>query len=111
MTDEYQIALDYLYGFANFEHKRIEQYSPENISLDRPLKLLQLLGNPQQTFPAVHVAGTKGKGSVSAMIAACLRTAGYRVGLYTSPHLQEFRDRIRVLTPDDEEGRITESEV
>jgi dihydrofolate synthase/folylpolyglutamate synthase len=45
------------------------------------------------------------------MIAACLQAAGYRVGLYTSPHLQEFRDRIRVLTPDDEEGRITESEV
>lgn len=111
MSNAYQKALDYLYGFANFEHKRIEQYTPENVSLARPLKLLQLLGSPQETFPAVHIAGTKGKGSVSAMAAACLRTAGYRVGLYTSPHLQEFRDRIRVLSPEDEDGRISESEV
>lgn len=111
MRDEYQAALDYLYGFANFEHKRIEQYTPENVSLERPLKLLELLGSPQQRFPAVHVAGTKGKGSVSVMTAACLQAAGYRVGLYTSPHLQEFRDRIRILTPEDGDGRITEAQV
>ncbi|MFZ0549105.1 MAG: folylpolyglutamate synthase/dihydrofolate synthase family protein [Candidatus Promineifilaceae bacterium] len=111
MISDYQKALDFLYGFANFEHKRIEQYSPENVSLDRPIKLLELLGNPQKTFPAVHIAGTKGKGSVSAMAAASLRAAGYRVGLYTSPHLQEFRDRIRILTPEDEDGRISEAQV
>jgi dihydrofolate synthase/folylpolyglutamate synthase len=111
MMDTYQKALDYLYGFANFEHKRIEQYSPENVSLERPLKLLQLLGSPHQRFPAVHIAGTKGKGSVSVMVATCLQAAGYRVGLYTSPHLQEFRDRIRILTPDDEDGRISEAQV
>ena len=109
--NQYQQALDYLYSFANFEHKRIEQYSPEYISLDRPAKLLHLLGDPQLSFPAIHIAGTKGKGSVAAMCAACLRAAGYRVGLYTSPHLQEFSDRIRVLTPDEHDGRISEGEV
>jgi hypothetical protein len=67
--NEYQQALDYLYSFANFEHKRIEQYSPENISLERPESLLHLLGDPQLSCPAIHIAGTKGKGSVAAMCA------------------------------------------
>ncbi len=111
MSETYQNTLDYLYGFVNFEHKRIEQYAPENVSLDRPSKLLALLGNPHHKFPAIHIAGTKGKGSVAAMTAACLRAAGYRVGLYTSPHLQEFRDRIRILTPEDGDGRISQVQV
>ncbi len=58
--------------------------------------LLSILGNPERSYPAVHVAGTNGKGSVSAMIAACLTSAGYRTGLYTSPHLVDFTERIRV---------------
>ncbi|NJN55005.1 MAG: bifunctional folylpolyglutamate synthase/dihydrofolate synthase [Anaerolineae bacterium] len=73
------------------------------------MQLLSHLGNPQNNYPAIHIAGTKGKGSVAAMSAACLRAAGYRVGLYTSPHLQDFRERIRILTPDEADGRISPS--
>ncbi len=107
----YEEALDYLYSFVNLEHRRIEQYSPENISLSRPAKLLSLLGDPHRAYPSIHIAGTKGKGSVAAFCAFSLREAGFRVGLYTSPHLQDFRDRIRVLTKDDSDGRIAESQV
>lgn len=64
--------------------------------LDNTIRLLKLLNNPQQHFPAIHIAGTNGKGSVSHMIAAVLQTAGYKTGLYTSPHLRDFRERIRV---------------
>jgi dihydrofolate synthase/folylpolyglutamate synthase len=64
--------------------------------LDTTRALLEALGNPQEQFPTIHVAGTNGKGSVSTLIAAALREAGLRVGLYTSPHLISFRERIRV---------------
>lgn len=106
MHDRYQEAVDYLYSFVNFEHRQIETYAPENISLDRPRKLLNYLGNPHLSFNSILIAGTKGKGSVAAMCAACLRDAGLTVALYTSPHLQDFRDRIRVLRPEDGDGRI-----
>lgn len=106
MNDRYLEAVDYLYSFVNFEHRQIETYAPENISLDRPEQLLNYLGNPHLSFHSIHIAGTKGKGSVAAMCATCLREAGLTVGLYTSPHLQDFRDRIRVLQPDDGDGRI-----
>jgi dihydrofolate synthase/folylpolyglutamate synthase len=59
-------------------------------------QFLELLGNPQNDYPVVHVAGTKGKGSVCALCASGLRAAGYRVGLYTSPHLQDYAERIQV---------------
>jgi dihydrofolate synthase/folylpolyglutamate synthase len=106
MSSRYQETLDYLYGLVNFEHRRLDQYMAEKITLDRPRRLLALLGDPQDQFEAIHIAGTKGKGSVAAMSAAMLRAAGYRVGLYTSPHLFDFRDRIRILTPEDGDGRI-----
>ncbi len=104
----YQRALDYLYSFINFEHKSLDRYQASKIDADRPRRLLAELGAPQDHFPAIHIAGTKGKGSVAAMCAAGLRAAGLRVGLYTSPHLREFRERIRILTPDDPDGRIPE---
>jgi dihydrofolate synthase/folylpolyglutamate synthase len=110
MNASYQKALDYLYSFINYEHRRVDQYAPENMSLARPAKLLNLLGDPQLAFPALHIAGTKGKGSVAAMCAASLSIAGYKVGLYTSPHLEEFRDRMRVVHSGDDEGRISESQ-
>ncbi len=111
MQDRYQDALDYLYGLVNFEHSRIENYAPENISLERPSQLLGYVGDPHQGFESIHIAGTKGKGSVAAIIATCLRASGLSVGLYTSPHLQDFRDRIRILTPDDGDGRISPDQV
>src|SRR4051812_7606176 len=58
--------------------------------------LLKTLGNPHEVIPSIHVGGTNGKGSVSTLVAAALREAGWRVGLYTSPHLISFRERIRV---------------
>ena len=64
--------------------------------LGNTIKLCELLGNPENAFLSVHVAGTNGKGSVSHMIASVLQEAGYKTGLYTSPHLKDFRERIRI---------------
>jgi dihydrofolate synthase/folylpolyglutamate synthase len=64
--------------------------------LDNIIKLCEALGNPQLRFPAIHIAGTNGKGSTSHMIAGALQHAGYRTGLYTSPHLVDLRERIRI---------------
>ncbi|MEZ4518461.1 MAG: folylpolyglutamate synthase/dihydrofolate synthase family protein [Chloroflexota bacterium] len=110
MEDQYQQALDFLYGYINFEKNPLERYQASKIDTDRPRQLLAFLGDPHQDYPAIHIAGTKGKGSVAAMAAASLQAAGLTVGLYTSPHLREFRERIRVLTPDDRDGRITPDE-
>jgi dihydrofolate synthase/folylpolyglutamate synthase len=108
--ESYQRALDYLYSFINFEHKSLDRYQAAKIDADRPRRLLELLDCPQERFPSIHIAGTKGKGSVAAMCAACLRLAGLCVGLYTSPHLREFRERVRILSPDDADGRISEAD-
>ena len=64
--------------------------------LTNTIRLCDTLGNPQQKFKCIHVAGTNGKGSTSHMLAAILQTAGYKTGLYTSPHLKDFRERIKV---------------
>jgi dihydrofolate synthase/folylpolyglutamate synthase len=107
-TDAYGDAIRYLYSFINLEHKRMDRYQESKMDPTRPRRLLEHLGSPHEQIPAIHIAGTKGKGSVAAMCAASLRAAGLKVGLYTSPHVQEFRERIRVLTPEDEDGRISE---
>lgn len=65
-------------------------------NLDNTIKLAGYLGNPEQHFKSIHVAGTNGKGSCSHMLASVLQEAGYKVGLYTSPHLKDFRERIRI---------------
>ncbi len=91
----YQQALDYLYSFIDYSVKRSYRYSPETFDLGRVRELLARLGNPQDSFASIHVAGTKGKGSVSAMVEACLRAAGLKTGLYTSPHLQRFTERVQ----------------
>lgn len=93
----YNKAIDYLYGLQKHGIK---------LGLDNTIRLLSLLRNPQGSFKAIHVAGTNGKGSTSAMIASILRAAGFRTGLFTSPHLVSFTERIKV---DDEE--IKEAEV
>ena len=66
------------------------------IDLSNTLKLCEYLGNPENKFKSVHIAGTNGKGSTSHMLASVLQVAGYRVGLYTSPHLKDFRERIKI---------------
>ena len=65
-------------------------------NLDNTLALANALGNPQQHLKCIHVAGTNGKGSTSHMLASILQAAGYNVGLYTSPHLKDFRERIKI---------------
>jgi dihydrofolate synthase/folylpolyglutamate synthase len=92
----YPEALDWLYSFIDYGVKRSYRYSPEVFDLSRVKTLLAALGSPQERYPTVHVAGTKGKGSTSAMMASCLRTAGYATGLYTSPHLIGFTERMQI---------------
>lgn len=89
-------ALKYLNTLADFERLRIVRYNNDNFNLERMRLLLKKLGNPQEQFKSVHVAGTKGKGSTCAMIASMLQACGYKVGLYTSPHLIDIRERIQV---------------
>ncbi|MDR3576951.1 MAG: bifunctional folylpolyglutamate synthase/dihydrofolate synthase [Anaerolineaceae bacterium] len=98
MTDEirYQQALDYLFSFVDYSLVRSLRFSEGKFDLGRMRAFLDLLGNPQNDYQVVHVAGTKGKGSVCALITSGLRAAGYRVGLYTSPHLQDYAERIQV---------------
>ncbi len=93
---EYQQALDFLYSFVDFSLSRQLQYSPEKFNLLRMRRLLELMENPHLDFPVVHVTGTKGKGSTCAFIASILKQAGYQVGLYTSPHLLDYAERIQV---------------
>ena len=64
--------------------------------LSNTIRLAEHLGNPQHLFKSIHVAGTNGKGSTSHMLASILQEAGYKVGLYTSPHLKDFRERIKI---------------
>jgi dihydrofolate synthase/folylpolyglutamate synthase len=92
----YQEAIAYLYSLTDYEKTRIERYSPATFDLGRVERLLAAVGNPHTHFPALHIAGTKGKGSTAAMIESCLRAAGYSTGFYTSPHLHTFRERIQV---------------
>jgi dihydrofolate synthase/folylpolyglutamate synthase len=92
----YQEALDYLYSFVDYSLTRGFRFSPEKFDLGRMVTFLELLGNPHRSYPVIHVAGTKGKGSTAALIASALQAAGYRVGFYTSPHLQEYTERIQV---------------
>lgn len=87
-------ALVYLQSFPDWE--RGTAASEETYTLDRMRRLLELLDHPDRAYDIVHVVGTKGKGSTAAMIASCLRSAGYRAGLFTSPHLVDYRERVRV---------------
>lgn len=90
----YQETIDYLYSCTpQFQRIGAAAYKP---GLDTVRRLAFLFGNPQRKYKVIHVAGTNGKGSTSHTIAAVLQAAGYRVGLYTSPHLVDFRERMRV---------------
>src|SRR3954468_18674657 len=92
----YSRALRFLATLADFERLRIVRYNSTNFDLDRMRTLLKKLGNPQDQFRSVHVAGTKGKGSTCAMVASMLEASGYKTGLYTSPHLVDIRERVCV---------------
>ena len=90
----YQEALDYMFKALPM-YQRVGQ-SAFKKDLTNTLKLCNALGNPQQKFKSIHVAGTNGKGSTSHMLASVLQSAGYKTGLYTSPHLKSFTERIRL---------------
>src|SRR3954453_14739190 len=89
-------ALRYLHGLSDYERLRIVRYTSQNFDLERMRTLLKKLGNPHQQFNSVHVAGTKGEGNTCTMVAAMLQACGYKVGLYTSPHLVDVRERIQI---------------
>lgn len=89
----YDDALAFWYGRVNYE---VKAAGPDDLKLERMRAFLARLGCPQDRLRIVHVTGTKGKGSTSAMLAAVLRAAGYRVGLFTSPHLVRVEERIQV---------------
>lgn len=94
---EYSNALEYLYNLEKFGMV----FGLENVQW-----ILTIIGNPHKFLKTVHIGGTNGKGSVAAMLSHILKSAGYRVGKYTSPHLVSFTERITI-----NEERITEAEV
>lgn len=90
----YQSTIEYLFSrLPMFSRIGAAAFKKD---LTNTIRLCEHLGNPHQKFKSIHVAGTNGKGSVSHMIASILQTAGYKTGLYTSPHLKDFRERIKV---------------
>ncbi len=92
----YNQALDYIYSFVDYSLKHASELAKAHFDLDRMRAFLAFLGHPERRYPVIHIAGTKGKGSVAALCAGALHAAGYRTGLYTSPHLQDFAERIQV---------------
>ncbi len=92
----YEQALRAIFGRTDMERGDRPPYSERIWRLERVHELLHALGDPHFQYPAVHVAGTKGKGSTTAMIVSGLRAAGLRTGMYTSPHLHTVRERVQV---------------
>lgn len=90
----YQQTLDYLYNSLPMFHRIGSAAYKAN--LDNTYAICKLLGNPENKFRSVHIAGTNGKGSTSHLLASILQSAGYKTGLYTSPHLKDFRERIKI---------------
>jgi len=92
--NSYQETIDYLFAqLPMFQRVGASAYKP---NLDNTIKLLSGLNNPETKFKSIHVAGTNGKGSTSHMLASVFQSAGYKTGLYTSPHLKDFRERIKI---------------
>lgn len=90
----YEQTVNYLFTrLPMFSHIGAAAYKKDLVNISR---LCEFLGNPEKKFKSIHIAGTNGKGSTSHMLAAILQTAGYKTGLYTSPHLKDFRERFRI---------------
>jgi len=105
---DYQQAVDYIDSYTDYE-KIGMPHDPALYDLRRVDELLSILGDPHQKAASVHITGTNGKGSVSVMIASALTAAGYKTGLYTSPHFHTWRERIRIdgeLISEDELARV-----
>jgi len=105
----YQQTLDYLFSqLPMFQRLGASAFKKD---LGNTIALCEASGNPQNSFPSIHIAGTNGKGSTSHFLASILQSAGFRVGLYTSPHLKDFRERIKVngvMISEEEVIRFTE---
>ena len=97
----YDDAMAFLLGRIDYERAAVDSVSSRGFKLDRMRELLERLGDPHLKIPAVHIAGTKGKGSTSVMTAEVLSAAGLKTGLFTSPHISAFEERMRVngITP------------
>ncbi len=89
-------ALDVIYSYVDYSMTHAKDLQKDPFTLKNIRALLSEMGNPQKKYPIIHVAGTKGKGSVCAMLSAALQNAGYKTGLYTSPHLIRFNERIMI---------------
>jgi dihydrofolate synthase/folylpolyglutamate synthase len=92
----YKKAIDYLSELTNYEKEKVVRYNTSTFNLNRMKKLLSLVGNPHKKINAIHIAGTKGKGSTAAMLGKMLHANGYKVGLYMSPHITHLHERIMV---------------
>lgn len=95
MFRDYAAVMEYLNAATDYERQQA-RYSPATYNLDRMRRLAAALGNVERSFKSLHIAGTKGKGSTAHMTEAILRQAGHRTGLYTSPHLVDMLERIRI---------------
>lgn len=106
----YQETLDWMFNkLPMYQRIGALAYKPD---LNNTIQLFNLLNNPQNDFKSIHVAGTNGKGSVSHMLASVFQEAGYKTGLYTSPHLRDFRERIRIngeMIPQEKVMQFTET--
>jgi dihydrofolate synthase / folylpolyglutamate synthase len=103
---KYKETLDYLYSQLPMFHR--VGAAAYKANLGNTYAICRLLGNPENKFRSIHVAGTNGKGSSSHMLAAVLQAAGYKTGLYTSPHLKDFRERIRINGKPVPQKKVTE---
>jgi len=92
----HQAALEFLNSRVNFEQIHSGKLTQESFKLDRMHALVKALGDPHLAVPVVHIAGSKGKGSTCVMLESCLRSSGYTTGLFTSPHLTDERQRVRI---------------
>lgn len=96
MTLTFQQTLSDIFSHVDYSRTRQIPYNVNTYNLERMRELCTRIGNPQDQFPSLHIAGSKGKGSSAAMVESMLRAAGYRTGIYTSPHMHTFRERIRL---------------
>ncbi|GIX47270.1 MAG: bifunctional folylpolyglutamate synthase/dihydrofolate synthase [Candidatus Tectimicrobiota bacterium] len=112
LTLTYEEALAYLAQFVNYERQRHVPYDPEHFDLTAFAAFLDGLGAPHRAFPSVLIAGSKGKGSTAAMVAAMLSQAGLRTGLFTKPHLVTIRERTQIdrhlISPEDFAALVAE---